>query len=265
MKSAIKLEVNFESGKSLLGSCFFSTPFKIIDITENKKLGDLHLMLMSSSPGMLDGDVTNLNIHIKSNANLQLHTQSYQRLFQMREGATQQMDVVQDENSCFVFLPRPVVPHENSIFKSVNNIYLSKGSLLIWGEVLTCGRKNNGEVFKFTSFQSVTNIFINQRLVVKENLFVHPNKLLPDAIGQLEGFTHQASLLILDEQYDFNLFKDEMVALYANMEGITFGISKLPVNGVVVRMLGYKAELLYDYLVDITGYFKNKKILNGFG
>ena len=47
----------------------------------------------------------------------------------------------------FVLLPHPSVPHEAIDFTSRNKIYLSDNCSLIFGEVLTCGRKLNGEVF----------------------------------------------------------------------------------------------------------------------
>ena len=68
------------------GNCYFSPPLKVMNITEDKLAKDLHLMIMSSSPGILDRDGYELKVDVAQNCSLQLHTQSYQRLFDMQKG-----------------------------------------------------------------------------------------------------------------------------------------------------------------------------------
>ncbi len=93
-----------------------------------------------------------------------------------------------------------MVPHKESNYKAENTIYLEENATLIWGEILTCGRKLNGEQFEFTEFQNKTSVFKNGKLVVFENLYMNPSPMNPLSIGQLEGFTHQASLIYFNEQ-----------------------------------------------------------------
>ena len=82
---------------------------------------------MSSSPGILDEDEYELKIELGENSSLQLHTQSYQRLFNMKKGAKQLMEVYLEKGSSFVYLPHPSVPHENSVFTATNKFFLSDG------------------------------------------------------------------------------------------------------------------------------------------
>ena len=115
--------------------------------------------------------------------------------------ASQTLEVhLQASGSSFCFLPHPVVPHETSDFSANNKIFLTDNCSLIWGEVLTCGRKLSGEIFKFSKYHSVTEIFINDKLVIKENLLIKPSVIDVNAIGQMEGYTHQATLICLDDK-----------------------------------------------------------------
>jgi urease accessory protein len=75
------------NGKTILQDCFCTPPFKVLDITEDKRNATLHLMLMNASPGVLDGDLYNLQLHLAAGSSVRLHTQSYQRLFPMKKGA----------------------------------------------------------------------------------------------------------------------------------------------------------------------------------
>ena len=93
MKSSVKISVSSRNNKPFLQECFFTPPFKVANITADKNAARIDLMLMSSSPGILDKDEYEMDVTINESASLHLHTQSFQRLFQMKQGATQQMNV----------------------------------------------------------------------------------------------------------------------------------------------------------------------------
>src|SRR5215213_4545647 len=199
MIAELHIQTALQNGKTILKNSFRTQPFRLADITEDRTDKTLRLMMMSSSPGILDGDEYNIRVELGKDCSVELETQSYQRLFNMKVGAVQEMKVSMEKNSSFVFLPHPSVPHDSSIFTARNKIYLSKGCSLIWGEVLTSGRKLSGENFLFSKYHNLTEIFLNEKLVVKENLLMAPKIIDVNAIGQLEGYTHQASLIYINE------------------------------------------------------------------
>lgn len=212
-------------------------------------------MLMSSSPGILDEDEYEIRIKLQEGSDLELHTQSYQRLFHMKTGAKQWMEVCLEKGSSFVYLPHPAVPHENSIFIATNRIYLSDDCRLMWGEVLTCGRKlskgllsENGEIFQLSKYHNITEVFINDKLVIKENLLVQPLLINTNSMGQLEGFTHQASFIYLDEKAGCLEISNAIHEYLSLQKEMISGITSAPVNGLLIRLLGYKAEQLHDCL-----------------
>lgn len=259
MISELYIKTALRQNITYLEKAYCTQPFKVANITENKKNETLQLMLMNSSPGILDGDEYKMKIELAKGSSLQLKTQSYQRLFAMKKNASQTLEVFLDDDSSFCFLPHPVVPQETSSFFSKNKIFLSDACNLIWGEVLTCGRKLNGEVFRFSKYHSVTEIFLNNKLVIKENLFIDPAKINVNAIGQLEGYTHQATLIYLNKNSINDLIKNISEYLSTQTE-IAFGVTSAPVNGFIIRLLGQKAEQLYDCLKFIA-----EKIINTSG
>ncbi|MDQ3844186.1 MAG: urease accessory protein UreD [Bacteroidota bacterium] len=252
MIANLHIQTALRNNITYLQSAYYTPPFKVADITEDKRQKELHLMLMNSSPGILDGDEYKLKIEVAKNGSLHLHTQSYQRLFQMKKGAQQTMEVHLARDSSFCFLPHPVVPHAASIFSAKNKIFLSDGCKLLWGEVITCGRKLSGEAFRFSSYHNCTEAFFNNKLVVKENLLLQPDRTDIQAIGQLEGFTHQASLIYLNEAAPVTDLINDNLEVLALQQNIIFGISALSVNGLVVRLLGFKAEQLHQCLKTIA-------------
>lgn len=252
MRSHLHIQVAERNGITYLKQNYCTPPFKVANITEDKQAGPLHLMLMCSSPGILDGDDYQLKINIEENAHLRLHTQSYQRLFNMKHGASQKQEVYLQKNASLIYIPHPAVPHKQSIFTTSNKIYLEENNRLIWGELLTCGRKLNGEHFDFIKYHSITDVYVGGRLAIKENWLVQPGITNVQAIGQWEGYTHQASLLLLDSKESISQYYEHINHFLQQQQDIAFGISTLPHHGFIVRILGYKAEQLFNCLNHIA-------------
>jgi urease accessory protein len=252
MNAQLRIKTHCTDGITRQGKTYFTPPFKVANITEDKNSKWLHLMIMNSSPGILDGDDYEISVELEKGSSLQLHSQSYQRLFQMKKCAIQHSVIRLEENCSFTCIPHPCVPHEHSSFKTTNKIFLSANCNLIWGEVLTCGRKLNGEVFRFNSYHTITEIFKEKRLLLKENLLMQPSLVDPKKIGQLEGYTHQASFIYLPAM---GVKADRMDALHdwlTEQPDIIFGITQAGENGMVIRILGNGAESLHQCMVTVA-------------
>jgi urease accessory protein len=259
MIAELHIETKLRDGITYLKKSYFTPPFKLADVREDKKDNTLQLMLMSSSPGILDGDEYRIKIELDDACSLKLLTQSYQRLFRMKGSASQRLEVCMAKGSSFCYLPHPTVPHESSDFTSKNKIYLTDNCTLIWGEILTCGRKQNGEVFIFSKYHNLTEIYLNNKLIIKENLLIKPSQIDVNAIGQLENYTHQASLIFLNETADVKILKQDINEMLSIQTQITYGITEMPKNGLLVRILGYKGEQLHNCLIKIADMINFKK------
>jgi urease accessory protein len=248
MRSTLHIEVAAGRGKTILKNCFANPPYKITDITEDKRQGTLHLMITSSSPGVLDKDHYEIDIEVAADSTLQLHTQSYQRIFTMQQQATQNMRVTIGKNSTFCFVPHPLVPHRNANMVTRAQIHLTENSSLIWGEIISCGRKLNGEVFQFTKYHSKTGIFYNNKLIIKENLLLEPAVRDLTSMGQLQQYTHQATFIFIDEQVNIAEVKACLWESLKEMDKTSIAISTTAGNGIIVRLLGQQAEVLFNCL-----------------
>ena len=260
MNAKLHIQASMRNGITYLQHCYAIPPFKLANITEDKQSERLQLMMMCSSPGILDNDDYEIKISLDEACSVQLHTQSYQRLFQMRHGAKQSMEVHLKKNASLVYLPHPAVPHQSSIFTSSNKIYLSQQCSLIGGEILTCGRQLKDEVFTLSKFHNITEVYIDNRLVVKENLLMQPALFDVKTMGQLEGFTHQASMICLGDYEDLVDLTNAVYAFLRLQTNIEFGISRTPCKGFVVRILGYKAEQLHGYLNSVSAIIQTNKV-----
>lgn len=251
MKSQLHIQTAVRNEVTYLKQSYYTPPFKVANITENKQVNPLHLMLMCSSPGILEGDDYQVKIELAAGSHLHLHTQSYQRLFNMKQGAKQATEVYLQPGASLVYIPHPAVPHKQSIFSTQNKIFLQGNNRLIWGESLTCGRKLNGEQFDFIKYHSITDVYRDGRLSVRENWLVQPWVINVNAIGQWEGYTHQASLLIIDEPGTIELYYNA-INNFLKEQPLHYGISTLPHGGIIVRLASYKAEQLFNCQTSIA-------------
>jgi urease accessory protein len=260
MITSLHIETARRGNKTMLKKGYATHPLKIANITTDTTSPLLELMMMSSSPGILDGDDYRLKIELAANTSLSLQTQSYQRLFTMKHGASHQMDIFLQPGASFSYLPHPTVPHASSKFISKNKIYLSSGCHLTWGEVITAGRKINGEEFLYSRYHNLTEIYLHDRLVIRENLILEPALKAVQNIGQLESYTHQASMIVLDESIDVKEIIPAICEYLKLEEQTCCGVTAAPVNGVVIRMLGYKAEQLHHCLKMISKILSAQKM-----
>jgi len=252
MNSRVYIETYQRDEITYLKDSFSNQPFKTIDIRENHQDPCLTLMLMSSSPGLLGGDNYEMDIQVKAGGALRLKTQAYQRIFTMETIATQTMTVKVEEGSFFHFTPHPSVPHKDSSFKGVNHIFLSKNASLIWGEVITCGRKLNDEQFAYKHFENKTTIYKNNQAVIIDHLLYDPEKKTPLSLGQLEGYTHLSSLWIMQEGIDIKRISKMISDYLKPYELLTYGVSETPISGVVLKILGNQSEVLFDVIQQLA-------------
>ena len=97
--------------------------------------------------------------------------------------------------------------------------------------------------------------------MLKENLLMLPSRVDPKKVGQLEGFTHQASFIYFPAEDLKAENMDQIHDWLANQKDIEFGITRVSGNGMAVRMLGHGAEILYNSLLALARMIKEHSIV----
>jgi len=234
-----------------LQHCYFTRPFKVADISGGRK-GDLHLTMMTASPGILDGDFYQISISLEKDTSVHLYTQAYQRIFNMQHGAKQRLQVKMAAGSSLYYLPHPSVPHEASIFDSISHIEMAADCRLLWGEIITCGRKLSGEVFRCSYYRNTLELWQDKRLLFKDVTILEPVVISPVNTGQWETYSHQASLLWHDKQQDMTAMGDVIHECLSAEKDITAGVSRTASGALLLRVLGQGGEQLYTLFKKIA-------------
>lgn len=251
MDSAIKISVCVEDEKSVLKDSFYNMPYKIVPYGTQRDHQHLELIIMSSSPGIMDEDDLKIDICVGEEANLHLYSQSYNKLHPMKKGASQQMIVKVGQGAFFQYIPYPITPFKDSIFNTQNEVYLEKGTTLLWGDIICAGRVHREEVFQFEKLHSTTRIYRQGKIVYVDNQVLKPKQQPIDKLLFHEGYTHQATLIIASDVA--SAFKKELDEIFiSEYDDITFGFTMCATDMVLVRALGNNGDLLYNFLKTIA-------------
>ncbi|WP_316820352.1 urease accessory protein UreD [Pedobacter gandavensis] len=251
MDSAIKISVCVEEGKSVMKDSFYNMPYKIVPYGSQRENQHLELIIMSSSPGIMDEDQLKIDIQVGAKANLHLYSQSYNKLHPMKTGAAQYTQVSVGEDALFQYIPYPITPFKDSIFHTVNEVRMEEGSTLLWGDIICAGRVQREEIFQFEKLHSTTKIYKEGKIVYIDNQVLKPKEQPIDKMLFHEGYTHQATLIIAS---DFaGAFKKELDEIFrGEYEDITFGFTMCANDMILVRALGNNGDLLYNFLKTVA-------------
>ncbi|SFH31527.1 urease accessory protein UreD [Pontibacter chinhatensis] len=247
-KSSIKISAEREGEHTLLKECGYTAPYKVIHYGSRHLHEHLELIMMSSSPGILEGDEIDITVEVQEGAQLKFFTQSFGKLHPMEKGATQRTQVQVKQDGIYKYIPHPIIPFAKSDFKVYNEIHLDESATLIWGDIIGSGRVHSGESFEFTRLHSVTKVYRDKKLVLLDNQLLEPGRQpLNSILFYEEGYTHQATLIYVSP-FAVELKEELDEILATQYEGLTFGFTQRGSNVVMIRAMGDQGALLYDWL-----------------
>ena len=99
-----------KEGRTVLEDLSFTAPYKVMTPFE-KENGGIKLMPLCASAGIMAGDSQEFFYHVKEGADLEVLSQSFEKIHKMDEGsASRIIDVRIDKNATLYYYPQPVNP-----------------------------------------------------------------------------------------------------------------------------------------------------------
>jgi urease accessory protein len=234
----------------LLVNSYFDIPYKVVHYGSKRLQDHLEVMLMCYSPGVMDGDALQINVHCPVNSEMKLFTQSFNKVHPMKKGASQQMHVKVDEHALLQYLPQPTIPFKDSIFDMDNLIEVAESGHLVWGDIISGGRIHSGERFVFTRLHNRTKVYRGGQLIFFDNQLMEPRKQPLERMLFFEGHTHQGTLLIVSDYA--KAFKEELdEVLTEQFTDMSYGFTLCGPNALLIRALGESGDAMHEWLSNI--------------
>lgn len=195
--SRISVCAALKDGKTILEDLSFTAPYKIMTPFE-KENGGIQIMPLCASAGIMAGDSQEFSYHVKEGADLEILSQSFEKIHKMDEGsASRTIEVQVDKNAALYYYPQPVIPFAQSAFDSKMTIHLEdETSKLFLLEIISCGRNAHEERFQYRRFSSKVLLYRGEKLIYRDNTRYEPDKMPMEGIGLYEGYTHMANLFL---------------------------------------------------------------------
>ena len=195
--------------------------------------------------GYIEGEKYKYSINLKEDTRSIITTQASTKVYKCVHGEKVEQETLINlhKNSILEYITDSVILYKDAIYKQVNNIYMDESSTLIYSDGITSGWSKEGEKFQYSSVQLKTKVYVNNKIVLLDNLLINPRKDDVTKLGFFEGY----------ENFGNNINNLNLP--------IYFGISELEVSGFVLRVLGNLTQNI-ESAIKLCHNFIRKKFLN---
>ena len=190
--------------------------------------------------GYVEGEKYRYRIKLREDSRALITTQASTKVYKCEQGKkTEQETLINlERNSILEYITDSVILYKNAIYKQVNNIYMDESATLIYSDGITSGWSKEGEEFQYSSVQLKTNLYVNNKLVLLDNLLVSPREDDVTKLGFFEGYQNFGTLLVINKNINMKVIEKLRNDIKNLNLPIYFGISELEINGFALRVLG---------------------------
>lgn len=250
--SSVLIRSGFREGRTILEDVAFTAPYKIMAPFE-KENGGIQVMPLCASAGIMKGDCQEFTYYIGKNSNLEILSQSFEKIHKMDGGcASRKIHIQVEANAVLSYYPQPVIPFADSAFDSDMEIHLAdETSHLFLLDIISCGRSAYRESFAYRRFSSKVRIYRGTKLIYRDNTRYEPSCMPMEGIGMYEGYTHMANIFLTDSS-DRQEGIWDLLESFPDCEG---GVTRLASGDLALRVFGNRAQTLQNLAEQIKTLF----------
>ena len=166
--------------------------------------------LMQLGGGYIEGEKYKNLFNLKDNTRAIITTQASTKVYKCEHGdkVLQETTIELGKNSILEYIADTVILYKNAIYKQVNNIYLDESSTLIYSDGITAGWSPEGDKFAYSNVQLKSNVYINNKIVLLDNLIVNPRENDVTKLGFFEEYSNFGTLLIINKNITSNVIEE---------------------------------------------------------
>jgi len=254
--SKLQIRAGKTHDNTVLKDVYFTSPFKVMEPFKEKD-GSIRVMILSASAGIMEGDRQEISVFVEKGAELELLSQSYEKIHKMKNGcAKRKSDIVVEEKACFCYQPQPCIPFRDSAFENHTTVRLKdRSSKFYFNEILTCGRYAKEERFDYRFYHSIVEIYRESRLIYRDNTRYEPEKFDMEEIGMYESFSHLLNIFLSGTGMQDD-FEKQIQQLMNGMDEVQGGMTKLMDGDWAIRAFGRRAQTLEQLSTNIENYWR---------
>lgn len=241
----LRLEAEERNGKTVAKNVYFQGALKVMRPIYHDDSGQVCYYILNPGGGYLDGDRYQMKISLMEQARLTLTTQSATKIYKTpNKPAYQETEITLKKGSYLEYISDPLIGYRDARYKQKTVIRMEKGATLLISDIITSGWSPDGAQFSYDLLQLVTEIYMDDELIVFDHLKLNPSSQDIASLGFMEGFTHLGSMMVLGEQTDSELLDRLYDAVGEETKEYKIGLTLLPVNGIMIRVLANSTQTI---------------------
>ncbi|SHF44044.1 urease accessory protein [Salegentibacter echinorum] len=234
----LNLDIENRAGKSVPKNVYFHDALKVQRPIYHGRTGRPCYYILNVGGGYLDGDTYRTEVRVRENAELTLTTLGATLIYKTpTKPVYQETEIFLAENSYLEYLSDPIIGYEKARYSQLDTIHMKKGATLLYSDILTPGWSAEGRSFSYDMLQLRTNIYMEDELVVYDNIKLEPAVQKIDVLGFMEDYTHLGTFIVISEKADGELVKRLQEVINEQAGDFKAGISSLMVSGFTVRVM----------------------------
>ncbi len=232
--------------RTILDQRYHTAPLKI---SKTFTVDDeLMVYMMDASPGIMDGDLYDMQWNLKPKSKVMLTNQSSTKIHPSPNKGSQLFQYFHLEDQAVLqYFPDPLVPYKQSRFTQVTQVTMEPSATLMYGDILTPGRMHRDECFDYDTISLKLNIYRDHQLEAWEHHYFNPHIHQPNSLSAFEHYTHMGVFWLIAPHIEKSLFQS--IRLFTQEQtDLLIGCSRTANDGVVVRMLGHSVWRLQQVI-----------------
>lgn len=255
--SVLRAAFASRQGQTFVENKFHTAPIKIAKAFPLD--GQLGVIVMDVSPGLLSGDSYELAWSAGQDSHVMITNQSYTKVHPSEPAAVSSMSqaFALEENAIVEHMPEPVMLYKDAAFRNETKVKLKMGAAWLQADVLCPGRSLRGERFDYRSYHNSLSVYYGEEeeLIFTQRQRIEPARQDLSAPGCWDDMTHSATFYLFSDRVNGTHLEQlqETLDSFASPEGhrILSGASLTYRFGVAVSAVSTAAWPLQQLMKEL--------------
>ena len=264
-RGRLELGISVRGGRSVASRQFHEGALRVLRPHYLDESGQVCYVMVNPGGAYLGSDLFVIDVEVEARADLLLTTQSATKVYRTPGSfAEQRMTVRLGEGSRLELMPDQLIAYREASYRQNSHISLHPTSSLVMAEVITPGWSPDGGAFRYEEVRLRNEIRVEtgdgSKLLALDNLLIRPPCNDVTGMGFMEGFSHLASLVVVDPRVNQGL-ADELDHIARDFDahiGVSLTATIAGSTGLVLRSLSNSTEELNNLLGACAGVLRER-------
>jgi urease accessory protein len=160
------VDVVRSASRSVVTRAYATSPLRLLTPRSHGQAAWIYTS--SYGGGLLGGDSVRLGVRVGPDARAFVSTQASTKVYRSSLGTNVELDAHVAAGGQLILWPDPVVCYAASGYRQQQNVDLDDGAALVLVDVMSSGRRESGERWRFTNYATRLSVRYDRRLVLRD-------------------------------------------------------------------------------------------------